>query len=314
MSGIYICATQGANTGNPDCPVRMKRPKAMLPTHGKTFSLANLLDSPTFKAALKAAMLLPRTDNNKVYIFPVIRVADDNTADVNTASLADGYEEVLNESLPLFNFQSTPNICVHQAMVAFNGWTDKVFIIDVDNVLWYVATSTGGAQGFSVGSLYTNPPKFGNSSNINVANTRLLFGNIDEFKSDVGALKLDFNASSLVSIQDVKIVERAAVSTNVYTLGGLAKCSNVDIGPAYGTSMANTARWVVTRLDTGATIALTTVTYNTTLKAWVITVDSTAHSALPSGTVLSFNFADPATLDAAGVTGIEGIAITYTKP
>jgi len=198
--------------------------------------------------------------------------------------------------------------------VEFNGWTNGVFVVDVNNILWYVTTSTSGAQAWSVGNLYTDPPRFGNSSNIVTSKTRLTFGTLEEFKSGVGAIKIDFDPSKLVNTVDVILVEKAAVSTNVYTIGGIVQCAGTDIADSYSSGLANIARWVVKRLDTGAAMTLTSVTYSSSTKGWVITVDSTAHTALPSGTKLEFSLADPATLDAAGVSGIESFTIVYTKP
>lgn len=314
MGGINVCATLGGNTGKPACDVRMARPQYIMPTRGKVFAAADLTDSATFKAALKAAMLQPRDSANKVFCFPLMRVVDDNTGDPNTQALADGYEEVLNEVLPKYLLQSTAGVCVVQAMCEFNGWTDGVFVVDVNKIVWYVISSADGAQAFTVGSLYTDPPRFGNSSNIQTSRTRLTFGTIEEFKSGVGAIKIDFDPSKLVNTVDVKLVEKAAQASNVFTLGGMVECAGTDIYASYSTGLANVARWVLTRLDTGAAVALTSVTADAGNKGWDITVDNTAYTALPSGTKLEFKLADPATLDAAGVSGIESFTIVYTKP
>src|SRR4051812_17027846 len=114
---INICATLGGNAGQGDYDVRMGRPKYILPTRSKVFAAADLVDLATFKAALLAAMLLTRDDFNKVFCFPLMRVVDDNTAEATTQSLADGYEEVLNESVPKYTLQSTAGTCQAQAMV-----------------------------------------------------------------------------------------------------------------------------------------------------------------------------------------------------
>src|SRR5574341_871622 len=248
--GINVCSTLGGNTGKPPCDVRMARPQYIMPTRGKVFAVADLADSATFKAALKAAMLKTRTDSDKVFCFPLMRVVDDNTGDPNTQALADGYEEVINEVLPKYTLQSTAGVCVVQAMCEFNGWTDGVFVVDVNKILWYVTTSSSGAQAFSVGTLYTDPPRFGNSSNIQTSKTKLTFGTIEEFKSNIGAIKLDFDPSKLVNLVDVTLVEKAAQATNVFTLGGIVECAGTDIYASYSSGLANIARWVVTRLDT----------------------------------------------------------------
>ena len=315
MAGINACATRGTNLGKAPCDVRMARPKYIFPTRGKVFTAAELADPTTFKAALKAALLQVRTSNDKIFQFPLMRVADDNTAEVSPATLADGYEEILNESLPLYNLQSTATVCVNTGMTSFNGWNEKVFVLDVNNVWWYVSTSDNGGAGFTVGSLYTDPPRFGNSSNIKTSNTRLLFGDLDEFKEGLGAIKLDFNPAKLIEpINDVTLVEKAAAAANVFTVGGIIKCAGTDIFSKYSAALANSARWTIKNLTTGAAIAITSVAADAVNAGWDITADNTAYTGLASGTKLEINIADPATLNTAGVNGIEGISIVYTKP
>jgi hypothetical protein len=311
---INICATLGGNAGQGDCEVRMKRPKYILPTRGKVFAAADFADEATFKAALIAAMLLPRDDNNKVFCFPLMRVVDDNTADANTQSLADGYEEVLNESLPNYTLQSTSGTCQAQAMVKFNGWQDEVFVIDAAGVFWYVVSLSGGGQGFSVGNLYTNPPRFGNSANIVTQKTKLLFGTIEEFKGGLGAIKVSFDPTKLANTVDVVLYEKLVASANVLKIAGKAFCADTDIYAGYSTALANVARWSAINATTGAAITITSVAVDATNKAWTFTLDSTAHSALPSGGKVIINLVSPAVLAAAGVTGIEGLSFVYTKP
>jgi len=314
MSGINICATLGGNAGKGTCDVRMGRPKVVLPTRGKVFSANDLASSDAFKVALLAAMLLARTDANKVFAFPAMRIVEDNTADVTLGTLADGYEEVLNESLPLYKLQSTVGVCQQQAMCQFNGWTDKIFIVDHNNVLWYVQTSTGGGQGWSVGNLYTNPPKFGNTANIQTADTRLAFGSIEEFKSSIGAIKLGFDVTKLTNTVDVDLLEKAAAVANVITIGGTLKCIGLDIYDSFSTLLNNAARWVVKNVATGATIPVTSVALAPSTKGWALTIDTTIFTGLAPGAKISINIADPATLNTAGAGGIEGIEYIFTKP
>lgn len=310
---LNICTTLGSNLGKPTCDVRMKRPKYILLSYGKIFSASELASPAAFKAALKTAMNKANSDPEKVWCSPLLRVVDDNTSDPNVASLADGYEEVLNESLPNYLAQTTAGVAQILAFCSFNGFLGTVFIVDVDNVLWYRVTSNLGGQGFTVGNLYTNPPRWGNSSNITTSGTRLVFGEIDEFKSDIGAIKIDFNPSKLVNIEDVELVEKDAPATNVFTIGGITKYTKIDIYDKYKTGLANVNRWVVKRLDTGATLTVTSVTADDTNKGWDITIDNTEFTGLPSNTVIQFNTAAPGVLETAGVLGIEGLPITYVK-
>lgn len=317
MAGINVCATLGGNTGKPDCDVRMGRIKFTGLSTAREFTAAELATSEAFQEALQAAMLLANADANKVFMFPEMREATDNSGDPATGALADGYEEVLNEALPKYLLRSTPGVCVQQAMASFNGYPGRQFIIDENNILWYKVTSTGGGKGFSTGYLYTNPPKFKGSGDVQTANTRLTFGSIDEFKSGVGALKLDFAISDLDNIQDVVLDDRetenaSGALNNVFIIGGKIKCEGTDIYAAYSTALANVARWRAYTAD-GTPIVITSVTVNPTLLGWNITLTGATFTSMPVGTVFYIDLATPDVLKAAGVTGIEGNKIRFVK-
>lgn len=314
---INICATLGGNTGAPACDVRMGRPKFLLLTTSKEFSAGDIDDSASFQQALEAAMLLSKTNANKVYAFPAANETTDNTGDPATGTLADGYEEVLNEALPKYLLRSKVGTCVQQQMASFNGWPGKIYVVDESNILWFRTTATGGAAGFSCGYLYTNPPKFKGSSDVQTANTRLTFGSIDDFKRNVGAIQLDFSVSALTNILDVVLDDRESENTsgalnNVFVIGGKTLCEGTDIYAAYSTLLANTAYWRAYKSD-GTTITLTSVTVNSGLSGWNITLDSATFTAMSSGDIFFIDLETPTVLHAAGIDGIEGIKIRFAK-
>lgn len=314
---INVCATLGGNLGTPACDVRMGRPKILLLTTSKEFTEADITDSQSFQAALQTAMLLGKADANKIYAFPVANEATNNTGDPSTGTLADGYEEVLNEALPKYLLRSKVGTCVQQQMASFNGWSGKVYVIDDNGILWFNITASGGASGFTTGYLYTNPPQFKGSGDVNTANTRITFGTIDEFKYDVGAIKLDFSATSLLNILDVTLDDRETENTsgalnNVFIIGGKTKCEGTDLYAAYSTGLANVARWRAYKAD-GTAIAITSVTVNATLLGWNITLNSGEFTALASGTVFYIDLATPTVLHAAGVVGIEANKLRFVK-
>lgn len=314
MSGINVCATLGGNTGQPGCDVRMGRPKYIIPTRGKVFSAADIADSTAFKAALFAAMLLSRTDDDKVFLFPLMRVVDDNTAEAKTEVLADGYEEVLNESLPTYTLQSTAGVCQAQSMVQFNGWRDGVFIIDDKNILWFVSTDTAGAQAFTVGNLYTDAPRFGNSSNIVTSKTKLVFGTVDEFKSGVGAIKLDFDVTKLQNTVDVILAEAVAATGYVFKIAGKVKCSGTDIYPSYKTLLDQTGAWKATLLVAGTVVVISSAAHDDATNSWTVTLASSP--TIAATTKIKIELVDPTALAAltTPVKGIEGIEVIVAKP
>jgi len=316
MSGINVCATLGGNTGKPDCDVRMGRIKYLLLTTSKEFTEANIASSEAFEAALQTAMLLANSDANKVFAFPEMRDVTDNSGDPATGTLADGFEEVLNEALPKYLLKATPGVCVQQAMASFNGWPGKVFFVDENNILWYKTTSSDGAKGFSVGYLYTNPPKPKGSGDVQTANTRLTFGSIDEFKSNVGAVKLEFNIGDLDNMQDVILTDEETENVsgslnNTLLIGAKTRCEGTNIYSTYKT-LLTASYWRAYEAD-GTAISITSVTPVDASSAWQIVLNSSAYNALASGTVFYIDLVVPATLVAAGIEGIEAIKLRFVK-
>lgn len=314
MSSINVCATLGGNTGQPACDVRMGRPKYLLLTTGKVFAAADIVSSESFQAVLQIAMLLANSDANKVFAFPSMRDVTNNTGDPNTATLADGFEEVLNEALPKYLLKSTPGVCVQQTMASFNGWPGKVYVIDENNILWYKSNGTG-TKGFSCGYLYTNPPSWKGSADIQTANTRLTFGSINEFKSGVGALKLGFDVADLNNLKDVILDDRetenvSGALNNVFIIGGKTKCEGTDIYAAYSALLNTISAWRAYDAN-GTDLPITAVTLSAGNLGWQLTLNPTNFNALAPGAVMYIDLRPPATLATLGITGIEATKLRF---
>jgi hypothetical protein len=311
-----VCGILGANTGKPQCDVPIAAIKYGLPTRGCEFTEAELTDSSTIKAAMLAKMLLAKTDNQKLFLIPYANEAEDNTGDPNIGTLSDGFEEPLSDALPKYILRHAKmGVKQNQAICVFNGWGDKYYFIDRNNRFCYIVKSDNGSKGFSVGNLYYDPPRPGSSNAVKTTIGRITFANADEFKSSViGMIDLDFNPADLVNIEDINIVQKAAPASNVVTIGGLSRFGQVDIYANFKTALNNVARWQVINESTGASMTKTSVATDDGNKGWDLTIDSTEFTALPSGAKYSVNLVSPATLALAGVYGIEGIKITFTKP
>lgn len=316
MSGINVCATLGGNTGVPACDVRMGRIRYLLLSTSKVFTATDIASSEALQSALQTAMLLANGDANKVFAFPFMRDVTDNTGDPATGTLADGYEEVLNEALPKYLLKSTPGVCIQQIMSSFNGWPGKMYIIDENGIFWYKVNGTG-TKGFTCGYLYTNPPKFKGSGDVQTANTRLTFGSISEFKSGVGALKLNFDVADLNNLKDVILDDRETENTsgslnNVFIVGGKVKCEGTDIYTAFSTLLNNVNAWRSYKAD-GTALALTALALSPSNSGWQVTMDPTVYTALVPGDVFYIDLKTPAQLAVLGITGIEATKLRFVS-
>lgn len=108
--------------------------------------------------------------------------------------------------------------------------------------------------------------------------------------------------------------------TYSYTLHLSAKMQSpdptrpLDFFSDYGASALGTDKtlWKITRTDTGATVAVTTLAVTST--GFDVTITPATMAAIPSGTTILYNFVAPPLLDAALVVGIEGNELAWVKP
>lgn len=300
---INLTTTLGANTGRTTGgDVRLGRAKVLILTNRK-FTAQELADSSSLKAAMESGMMQPRTSANKLFVIDGIREADDNTGDPNEATLGDGYSEILNEAVPKYVFRNTKGVPQQQSYAALNGWQGGAYFIDDKNLFVYRGDN-GGAKPFSVGSYYANPPRPGNTGNINTNQIRFAFGDIDEFKSDIGVVKLDFNLSDLVNIVDVQLKNAGGSTLTALKVAAETKYAGTNIYEAYADALANKDAWKVTNAETGAAVAVSAVAKNATAKGWDLTKASGA------GT-FRVELVDPAALKALNPS-VEGIESVYT--
>lgn len=316
MSGINVCATNARNMGRPGCDYRMGRIKYLGLSVSKEFTEAELETSEGFETALQNAMLLANGNANKIFLFPEMRDVTNNTGDPNTGALADGFEEVLNEALPKYLLKSTPGICVQQAMASYNGWAGKLFFIDENNVLLYKTKTNGGGKMFNCGYLYTNPPSPKGSGDVQTANTRVTFGSIDDFKSNVGALKLDFNPADLTQMQDVILTDEedenvSGALNNTFLIGAKTRCDETNLYTTYK-DLLTLALWRAYQSD-GTALSLSGVTPIDGSSAWQVVMTYAVYNALPTGTVFYIDLVPPVTLRGSDIDGLEAVKIRFVK-
>jgi hypothetical protein len=142
----------------------------------------------------------------------------------------------------------------------------------------------------------------------------LTFGSIDELKSNVGALKLDFSIADLDNMQDVILTDEESENVsgalnNTFLIGAHTRCEGTDIYTTYS-ALLTAAMWRA-YTAAGDAIALTSVT--PTGGNWQIVLNSAAYNALPVGTVFYIDLVVPATLVANGIEGIEAIKLRFVK-
>jgi hypothetical protein len=315
MAQIYVVASLGTNTGRTAGDIRMGRIKTLLIHRGgNPFTAAHLADSASLKTELQRRLSLPRTDPDKVFLFDGLREAEDKTGDPQTANLQDGYEEVLNEPLPKFVFKHTKGVAEHQSLVTFNGITSPIFFIDDKGVFWYKGASNNGGQGFGLSYFFASAPKPGGSGAINVGTINVSMATADEFKTNVGALKVDFTASELVNPTDLTLTEVAAASGYGFTLGVTNRFGGTSVYDALKVALSQSGAWKATLVETGAAVTVSAVTANDATKSFTLTLNNVPTIASGKAIILEFVGAAALAALATPIIGFEAVALKVIKP
>lgn len=229
--------------------------------------------------------------------------------------MADGYEEVLNDPIPKYTGRHTADIGQTQSMAAFNGFTGYAFFIDSKGGFYYVGKSGGGGKGFNVTNLYASYPRPGGTAAINTGTVKISF-DIEQFKSGIGRVKIDFSPVDLQNLYDVQLTEFGAASGYAFKIGGRTVYTGTniyDIG-TYADDLAVVGAWKATLLSTGDDVTIASVAKDAALKCWTVTLGSSP--TITSGAKIKIELVDPTALAAltTPVEGIESVAVKVLKP
>jgi aryl carrier-like protein len=311
---LNISISLGANTGKVTGDLRLGRPKHLLLTNGAELTNDDLADSDSLQAWLEEKMSLSRTDPEKVFLFSGFHEMENNTGDPNTATLQDGYEEVLNEAIPKYIGRHTADVGQTQSFVAFNGFTGTMYIIDTNGRFAYIGKQGGGGKGFDVAYLYSSYPQWGGSGAINTGTVRFTLADVEQLKNNVGAVQVSFNPADLVNMVDVKLSELATASGYAFKIGARTNYTGTNIYPTYQDSLAVVGAWKATLVSDGSNVTIASAAKDATLKGWTVTLGSSP--TIAANAKVKIELVDPATL--AGLTipveGIESISVKVTKP
>jgi hypothetical protein len=312
-----ICGSGGANTGAFQCDRRRSIPKKII-IGGKQFTSGEYGTQSAFDAALIAAFKLATGSSIKLYPFPEITGVSDKTEANKEATLgAFGPKVSLVEGKPAYEFDVIAGSALEKQLRKFNGQQVPVFIVDDSNAVWGKLDSTSKFVGTDV-LIFTTPHKFGDGSNGQTTKVSISFVSSADVYDSAAFVVSALSISSMVGLNDGIISEYAAHASNVYKMKVKIATSQagqyVDVYDYFATELAASAQWVA---YTGATLStpltITSIAGNAANKGWDITFDTTLYTALAAGAQIKIGLASPAVLDAAGITGLEGVAIITVK-
>jgi hypothetical protein len=319
MSAQTLCASVSSpNAGGASCDKSMKKWKYLLKTE-REFTPSEYASAALFIAAIRAAGLLARTDANKLFTFPIILNLDDNSTQNTTGNLGDGPIEVIQEGA----FGATGGFKagsrqVQNLRTLANGNSARYLAVDEDNVVWGYKKASGNYVGIKL-DVFVNSDRPRFQGAVKGQTMTISASDPTEFaNSRYLELTSSFVATDYGYLSDVQLYNKVAPSSNVFKIDALTQTAQVKetlgLQANFGATLASTSLWTCRNVTTGAAITLTSVAQDTGNGCYTVTVDSTAFGLLGSGALIEFNLAAPTALDAANVTGIEGLSFQYAKP
>jgi hypothetical protein len=312
---LNLCGSIGANTGEIDCDITRGNPIKIAPG-GATFSPSDYADQTTMDAAILGKLILPNGNSQKLYPFPVIQGTTDQTEAAKTGALGYGLKIKLLRSKPGYEFDVLAGSSLEKKLIAFDGQTVPLLILD-DKSQW---AGVKDSNSYFKGANYligVEPRPYGDAQNPKTTKITISIVDTQDFTENAYFYKTALPSSQIVGLKDVHLSEPQAHASNVYKVAMKIPTSvlggDLNIFDDYGSLIAALTFTAGTGTNYGTPLAITSIAVDNTLKCLTVTFDSTAFTALASGTKIKLTPPTPATLDAADVTGIEMFYIILTK-
>lgn len=315
---LSLCSTTVANTGELSCDKSRGVAKKFFIFNG-TIDSADLATAQAFFDKLVANSKLSKDDGDKVFVLNEVQELT-NTAEANTeGTLGLGFKTIIREGRPAYTAKVFGGGDMLKRLRKFNNQTVRLIEYDANDAAW--AYKTGGdARGFQAKLFFSgNMLASGQNVEEGVITVGISILSNSEYFDNCGWVDLsDYNIEDVVPLVDVHMAYLSN-STNVHKITMKIPGSNMvedyNIGPDFGTTIAtlDTDFSALSGAGTPATaLAITSVAYDSALEALTVTYDSTAYSSATGN--LKLIPPTPAELDAADVTGIELLSVTYAKP
>lgn len=318
MAYLSICSTVGANTGGIDCDRKRGQPvRAFIGS--KQFTAAEYASEETFLAALQEAINLPAGSPNKLFPIGDFQGNTNNTEQNTTGTLGYGLNIVLREGRPAYELQLLAGQTQFAKIRAFNGSTLPVFMLDNNGAIWGTKLSNGNFKGEDAQIFISgNGFEDGNTVELKTATVTFSYTSAQDFYQNAGYMQVTFASADVQGLVDVSLASVGVVgaTTKFSVIAKTAQLNGgVNIYDTYKTPLAAMANWkAFTGTNFATTVDITGVVANDSDKTWSVTFDATDYAAITTGQQIKVMLADPATLNAANVPGIESIPVIIVKP
>lgn len=313
---LQVCGFTGGNTGIIKCSVSPGKAVTMAIWGGK-LTTAEMASQATIKTALLADSRVSKFDSDKLFVLPPI-INRENQKEANTEfTFTNGTKVVTREGLPGFRFGFMSSQHQMKQLRKFNDQVVSLIVWDDTMRIWGTLNGDGEFIGRQAKLFFEGLTHVDDASPKGAAYVTVTFLDQVESYDDQYFVDAGFGANNTLSaLLDVTLFQKATAVSNVLKISG-----KIDIGSAntfydiyedYADSLESASLWTATNLNTDAAVSIDAVAKNAA-GYWDITLDSTEFAAITNGHLVEIALKNPTTLAAANATGIEGVAVVYTK-
>lgn len=315
MSKISFAGNLSVNTGTIAADYMKGNPQMLF--IGGSFQPSDYATAAAFQTAIISKIKLPRGNAGKIYPIPAIQGNTDKTTAAKFGTLGYGLPVKLMRSRAAYELDLEAGSTLEKQMIQLDNKQLPVIILDDSDVFGGVKDVNGVFSGATF-LVSVEPRGYGDANSPKTTKVTLSLINPKDFVENFFGVSAVIPTTSMAGLNDVTLEEISAHTTNVYhikpTVYGAVSGQSQNLAALYGATLASSSLWAA-KTGTGftTTLAITSVALDANGDGYDITLDTTAYSALSAGASIQINLADPATLDAANVTEVEGTPIVVTK-
>ena len=315
---LSLCSASVANTHELSCDKSRGILKKLFIFNGSIGS-ADYADETTLFNKLVTNSKLSKSDANKIFVLNEAQDIADSSEANKEGSLGLGFKSVLLEGKPAYTVKMFAGGDLLKRLRSYNNQTVRILEWDANSTLWGTKSGTNFI-GFQAKLFFTGN-KLATGQNVEegvVTFTISVLSNSEYLDNPYWANLAGNNIEDIKPLIDVPLGFVSA-ATNAYKIDMKIKGSNLisdyNIYDDYGAAIAAMSAdfSAGTGANYGTNLSITSIAADATNKCLTVTFDSTAFTALASGTKIKLTPPTPAQLDAADVTNIELLDIILTK-
>jgi hypothetical protein len=312
---LSLCSSSVANTGEIACDKSRGVLKKIFIFNGSIAS-SDYTDEDELFAKLVTNSKLTKSDGNKLFVINEAQNVED-TSEANTeGSLNLGFKTVIREGRPSYKVKIFAGGDLLKRLRTFNNQTVRILEWDANSTLWGTKSGTN-FKGFQA-KLHFTGNKLATGQNVEegIVEFTISILSVSEYFDNAYWAALTGNIEDIVPLIDVTMAY-VSNSSNVHQISMKVAGSNLISGyNIYADYMDQIDALTFTALSGAGTpataLAITSIVKNATLKTLAVTYDNTAYGTATGN--IKLVPPTPATLDAADITGIEILPVTYAKP